>query len=42
MELLIEAEVMDEARLGPLMQEADEILAIVVSSIKTAKTGKNK
>ena len=37
MELLVEAELMDEQRLQDLMKEADEILAITVSSIKTAR-----
>jgi four helix bundle protein len=37
MELLIEARVVDGNKLKALMTEADEILAIVVSSIKTAK-----
>ncbi len=37
MELLIEAELMGEQRLKELMAEAKEILAIAVSSIKTAK-----
>jgi four helix bundle protein len=37
MELLIEASVVDGSKLKALMTEADEILAIVVSSIKTAR-----
>jgi four helix bundle protein len=37
MELLIEARVVDGDKLKSLMTEADEILAIVVSSIKTAR-----
>ena len=37
MELLIEAHVVDQEKLKALMTEADEILAIVVSSIKTAR-----
>jgi len=37
MELLIEACVVDGDKLKSLMTEADEILAIVVSSIKTAR-----
>lgn len=37
MELMAEAELFPKKRLEPLMQEADEILAITVSSIKTAR-----
>ncbi len=37
MELLIEAKLMSSSRLKELMAEADEILSIVVSSIKTAR-----
>jgi four helix bundle protein len=37
MELLIEADLMNETKLSSLMKEADEILAIVVSSINTAR-----
>jgi four helix bundle protein len=37
MELLIEAHVVAEEQLKALMKEADEILAIIVSSIKTAR-----
>lgn len=37
MELLIEARVVDGSKLKALMKEADEILAIIVSSIKTAR-----
>ena len=37
MELLIEAHVVAEEELKALMKEADEILAIIVSSIKTAR-----
>lgn len=42
MELLVEAELMDEQRLQDLMKEADEILAITVSSIKTARKRKGQ
>ena len=38
MELLIEAELVEAAKLEPLMTEANELLAITISSIKTAKT----
>ena len=37
MELLVENELVKPVRLGDLMREADEILAIVVSSAKTAR-----
>jgi len=40
MELIVEAELMDKKRVWPLYQEADEILAMVVASIKTARKGK--
>ena len=36
-ELLIEAEIMPEERMGGLAKETDELIAIFVSSIKTAK-----
>jgi len=42
MELLIEAEIVKLVQLEPLMKEADEILAITVSSIKTARRKKSK
>jgi four helix bundle protein len=38
MELLVENNLVKAARLGDLMREADEILSIVVSSAKTART----
>jgi len=37
MELLIEAEIVEPAKLKSLMNEADELLAITVASINTAK-----
>jgi four helix bundle protein len=37
MDLLIEAHIVAEEELKALMKEADEILAIIVSSIKTAR-----
>lgn len=37
MELMIEAGLMPEERLSDLMREADELLAITVSSIKTGR-----
>ena len=40
MELLVEAELMGEQRVQDLMKEGDEILAITVSSIKTARKKK--
>lgn len=39
MELLVEAEVVKPARLGELMREGNEILAIVVASLKTTREG---
>jgi len=38
MELLIEASLQKPARLKPLMQEGDEILAIICASITTARS----
>ncbi|MBI5525878.1 MAG: four helix bundle protein [Deltaproteobacteria bacterium] len=40
MELLVEAGIMPESRLADLMREANEILAITVSSQKTARANK--
>ena len=40
MELLIEANIVDSLKLESLMKEADELLAITVSSIKTARSKK--
>jgi four helix bundle protein len=37
MELLIDAEIVKRARIADLLDEADQILSIVISSIKTAK-----
>ena len=37
MELIVEADLMKESLVSALYQEADEILAMVVASIKTAK-----
>ena len=42
MELLIEAEIVKLDKLESLMEEVNELLAITVSSIKTAKNKKNK
>src|SRR5262245_25283515 len=41
-ELLIEAELVSEARLADLMTETDEILAMTVASIKTLRTKHHK
>ena len=38
MELLVECDLIKPTRLNPLMQEGNEILAIVVASAKTART----
>lgn len=40
MELLIEATIIESKKLEPLMEEANEFLAITVASIKTAKKNK--
>jgi len=42
MELLGEAELMDEQRLQDLMKEADELLSITISSIRTARARRKK
>lgn len=42
LELLVEAEIMTEARLGPLMQEVDELTGIIVASINTVKRRRRK
>jgi four helix bundle protein len=41
MELLVDNNLMRASRLAELMKEADEILAIVVSSAKTARTSRD-
>jgi four helix bundle protein len=41
MELLVENNFIKPSRLAELMKEADEILAIIVSSAKTARTSSN-
>jgi four helix bundle protein len=42
MELLIEADIVESVKLESLMNEANELLAITVSSIKTARRKRNK
>jgi len=42
MELLIEAEIVESVKLESLMKEANEILAMTVSSIKTARKRKSR
>ena len=37
LELIVRAKILPEARLAPLIAEANEILALIVSSINTAK-----
>ena len=37
MELLIEAEIIDRKRLEPLMREADELIAMALSAVRTIK-----
>jgi len=41
LELLVESGTMDEQRLRPLMDEADELVAMVVASINTARKRMN-
>ncbi len=41
MQMLIEAGIVKPSRLGELMSEANEIIAIVVSSIRTARARNN-
>ncbi len=40
LELLVESGLMPEARLSDLMKETDEIVAMIVSSIKTLRKKK--
>ena len=40
MELLIDAEIVKKSRIADLMNEANEIVAIVVASIRTSKSSK--
>ncbi len=40
LELLVESGIVPEAKLGPLIAETDELLKIIVSSIKSAKRNK--
>lgn len=42
MEMIVELELVKEARLAKLMNEANELLAIVVASIKTARSNRRK
>ncbi len=42
LEILVEAEIVSEKRLEELMKETDEIVAMVVSSIKTLRTNNPK
>jgi four helix bundle protein len=37
LELLVESDILPALRIGELMSEADELMAILVSSVKTAK-----
>lgn len=41
MELMVESGVMPETKLGQLMKEGDEILAITVASIKRSRSGQD-
>lgn len=40
LELLIEREIIKESEIGPLIKETKELLAITISSIKTARKNK--
>ena len=40
MELLIDANIVDRTKISALLSEANEIVSIIVSSIKTAKAGR--
>jgi len=42
LELITCADLLPESRLSPLLDESDELIAIIVKSIATAKTGKRK
>lgn len=42
MELLVESEIVSENRLRPLIQETDELLRIIVSTIKTKKSNTSR
>jgi four helix bundle protein len=42
LELISEAELMKPSRLAPLMNEADQIVAMVVASLRTAKLRRKK
>jgi four helix bundle protein len=38
MEMLVEAELMTPERLNPLMQEANELISILTTTVKTARS----
>lgn len=42
MEMLIEAEIISKERLAALLKEADEIVAILTASVKTARANLNQ
>ena len=42
MEMLVEAEIMPKEKLTALMKEADEIVAILTASVKTARASLNQ
>ena len=42
LEMLVASGLMSERRLGPLIKEADEILRIVVASLRTAKRRRSR
>ena len=41
LEYLVDGEIVSKAKLAPLRQEGEEILRILVATIKTAKRGRN-
>ncbi|MCY2994618.1 MAG: four helix bundle protein [Planctomycetota bacterium] len=42
LDLIVRADLLPEARLSPLLDESDQLIAILVKSIVTAKTRKQK
>jgi hypothetical protein len=42
LELITRADLLPESRLSPLLDESDESIAIIVKSIATAKTDRQK
>lgn len=42
LELIVRAELLQKARLNPLLDECDQLIAILVKSVTTAKSGKSE